>query len=185
MTESSSNYSERLIKTLKAGHSVLSVASPENYNELLPEIVKLFVPEAAEGSPRAIILVANDDDAKIYHEAMSKAVKALDLTVDLVFEKGSKLKQRNDLFDGTEIIIGTTRRVCELYFQNGFNIGKLKLFVILQIDEQIRAGSKGYISRLAESLPKCRQLVFTSVEDEERLTDYLETFVGNYLVVEA
>ena len=185
MTESSSNYSERLIKTLKAGHSVLSVASPENYNELLPEIVKLFVPKAAEGSPRAIILVANDDDAKIYHEAMSKAVKALDLTVDLVFEKGSKLKQRNDLFDGTEIIIGTTRRVCELYFQNGFNIGKLKLFVILQIDEQIRAGSKGYISRLAESLPKCRQLVFTSVEDEERLTDYLETFVGNYQVVEA
>lgn len=185
MTESSSNYSERLIKTLKAGHSVLSVASPENYNELLPEIVKLFVPKAAEGSPRAIILVANDDDAKIYHESMSKAVKALDLTVDLVFEKGSKLKQRNDLFDGTEIIIGTTRRVCELYFQNGFNIGKLKLFVILQIDEQIRAGSKGYISRLAESLPKCRQLVFTSVEDEERLTDYLETFVGNYQVVEA
>ncbi len=184
MTESSSNYSERLIKTLKAGYSVLSVASPENYGELLPEIVKLFVPKAAEGSPRAIILVANDDDAKIYHEAMSKAVKALDLTVDLVFEKGSKLKQRNDLFDGTEIIIGTTRRVCELYFQNGFNIGKLKLFMILQIDEQIRAGNKGYISRLAESLPKCRQLIFTRVEDEERLNDYLETFVGNYQVVE-
>ena len=55
MTELSSNYSERLIKTLKAGHSVLSIAGPENYGELLPEIVKLFVPEAAEGSPRAII----------------------------------------------------------------------------------------------------------------------------------
>jgi superfamily II DNA/RNA helicase len=177
-------YSERLIKTLKAGNSVLSVAGPENYGELLPEIVKLFVPKAAEGSPRAVILVANDADAKIYHETMVKAVKELDLTVDLVFEKGSKLKQRNDLFDGTEIIIGTTRRVCELYFQNGFNIGKLKLFMILQIDEQIRAGNKGYISRLAESLPKCRQLIFTRVEDEERLNDYLETFVGNYQVVE-
>lgn len=176
-------YSERLIKSLKAGHSVLSVAGPESYGELLPEIVKLFVPVAAEGSPRAVILVANDDDAKAYHEVMVKAVKPLDLTVDLVFEKGSKLKQRNDLFDGTEIIIGTTRRVCELYFQNGFNIGKLKLFVILQIDEQIRAGNKGYISRLAESLPKCRQLIFTKVEDEERLNDYMETFVGNYQVV--
>jgi superfamily II DNA/RNA helicase len=147
--------------------------------------VKLFVPEAAEGSPRAVILVANDADAKAYHEVMVKAVKELDLTVDLVFEKGSKLKQRNDLFDGTEIIIGTTRRVCELYFQNGFNIGKLKLFMILQIDEQIRAGNKGYISRLAESLPKCRQIIFTRVEDEERLNDYMETFVGNYQVVEA
>ena len=30
------NYSERLIKTLKAGHNVLSVAGPENYGELLP-----------------------------------------------------------------------------------------------------------------------------------------------------
>lgn len=185
MTEINSEYSERLIKTLKAGHSVLSVAGPENYGVLLPEIVKLFVPEATEGSPRAVILVANDDDAKAYHEVMVKAVKKLDLTVDLVFEKGSKLKQRNDLFDGTEIIIGTTRRICELYFQNGFNIGKLKLFVILQIDEQIRAGSKGYISRLAESLPKCRQLIFTRVEDEERLNDYMETFIGNYQVVKA
>lgn len=185
MTEINPEYSERLIKTLKAGHSVLSVAGPENYGVLLPEIVKLFVPEATEGSPRAVILVANDDDAKAYHEVMVKAVKKLDLTVDLVFEKGSKLKQRNDLFDGTEIIIGTTRRICELYFQNGFNIGKLKLFVILQIDEQIRAGSKGYISRLAESLPKCRQLIFTRVEDEERLNDYMETFIGNYQVVKA
>jgi hypothetical protein len=57
--------------------------------------------------------------------------------------------------------------------------------MILQIDEQIRAGNKGYISRLAESLPKCRQIIFARIEDEERLNDYMETFVGNYQVVEA
>jgi hypothetical protein len=185
MSTDTLTYSERLLKALKSGSSILSIAGPEDYRDLMPDLVKEFVPEAAEGSPRAIVLCASDDDAKAYHEVMAKAVKSLDLTVDLVFEKGSKLKQRNDLFDGTEIIIGTTRRVCELYFQNGFNIGKLKLFVVLQIDEQIRAGNKGYISRLAESLPKCRQVIFTRVEDEERLNDYMDTFVSKYTVVEA
>ena len=62
-----------------------------------------------------------------------KATKEIDLTIDLVFDKGSKLKQRNDLFDGTEVIVGTTKRICELYFQNGFNIAKLKLFIVLKL----------------------------------------------------
>jgi superfamily II DNA/RNA helicase len=102
----------------------------------------------------------------------------------LVFDKGSKLKQRNDLFDGTEVIVGTTKRICELYFQNGFNIAKLKLFIVLQMDVQISKGMKGFIARLAESLPKCRQLIFTQHPKEERFVDYIQQFVSPSATVE-
>ncbi len=169
---------EELIKKLKSGVSVIGIGKQESYLGFLPSLVKAFVPMAEEGSPRALILCLSDDEAKAIHEAMEKATKEIDLTIDLVFDKGSKLKQRNDLFDGTEVIVGTTKRICELYFQNGFNIGKLKLFIVLQMDEQISKGMKGAISRLAESLPKCKQVLFTMKPEEERFLDYKEQFVN-------
>ena len=179
MTESTENQNlNDILRLLKAGKSVLSVGHPENYLTIIPDILKAIIPQAEEGSPRAIIICTNDDQAKMLHELTSKAVKQQDLTVDLIFEKGNKLKQRNDLFDGTEIIIGTPKRICELYFQNGFNIGKLKIFMILQMDEQMRLGHKGYILRVGESLPKCRQLMFTLNPDEERTADYIDKFVS-------
>lgn len=179
MTEQSHNNNlDEILRLLKSGKSVLSTSHPENYLSILPAILKTFIPQPEEGSPRAIIICTNDEQAKMLHEITSKEVKQQDLTVDLIFEKGNKLKQRNDLFDGTEIIIGTPKRICELYFQNGFNIGKLKIFIIVQMDEQMRLGHKGYISRVGESLPKCRQLIFTLNPDEERTADYIDKFVS-------
>ena len=177
MEESTQNNNhESILKYLKSGKSVLSIGHPENYLDFIPNILTEIIPQPEEGSPRAIVFCINDESAKALHELTAKAVKYKDLTVDLIFEKGNKLKQRNDLFDGTEIIIGTPKRICELYFQNGFNIGKLKLLIINQMDEQMRLGHKGFISRIAESLRKCRQLIFTLNPEEERTNDYLDKF---------
>ena len=46
-------------------------------------------------------------------------------------------------------------------------------------DEQMRAGMKGYLVRLTESLPKCKSLFFTTDADEERLRSYLDEFYPN------
>ena len=167
-----------LIKLIGSGKSVLGIAHPKEYESFIPEMLLEFIPQPEEGSPRGIVICKDDATAKILYELTVIAAKSKDLTVDLIHEKGNKLKQRNDLFDGTEIIIGTPKRVCELYFQNGFNIGKLKIFMILEIDEQMRAGKRGYISRVAESLPKCRQLIFTRNPEEERTLFYLDEYVN-------
>jgi superfamily II DNA/RNA helicase len=101
-------------------------------------------------------------------------------------EKGNKVKQRNDLYDGTEIIVGTSRRVCEMYFQNGFNISKLKLFVVLKLDEQVKYGWLGFIGRIAESLPKCKQVLFLTSFDDERITNYVDQFMPPHqLIIES
>jgi superfamily II DNA/RNA helicase len=168
---------EEITKLLKSGKSVLGIAQPTSYENDIPKILLEMIPKPEEGSPRAIVFCKDVSTAIKVHEITSIAAKKQDLTVDLIHEKGNKLKQRNDLFDGTEIIIGTPKRICELYFQNGFNIGKLKLLVVLQIDEMMRAGNKGYILRIAESLPKCRHLIFTCNSDEERTIDYIDQFV--------
>jgi superfamily II DNA/RNA helicase len=177
------NFNE-VLKILGSGKSVLAVSQLEVYEPFIPQIILEFIPQPEEGSPRAIVICKDDVTAKRMHELVSKTAKTKDLTVDLIHEKGNKLKQRNDLFDGTEVIIGTPKRLCELYFQNGFNIGKLKLFMILEIDDLMRAGHRGFISRIAESLPKCKQLIFTQNADEERTIHYLEQFVDTSSLIE-
>ncbi len=167
-----------VLKLLGSGKSVFGIAQMEEYESFIPKILLEFIPHPEEGSPRAIVVCKDDDTAKRIHTLVSKDLKPFDLTIDLIIEKGNKLKQRNDLFDGTEIIIGTPKRLCELYFQNGFNIGKLKLFVILEMYDQMRAGYRGFISRIAESLPKCKQLVFTRNAEEERTKSYISQFVN-------
>ncbi len=174
----------RIGKALKSGQSVLGVAALEEYKQLLAEWITIFVPQAEEGSPRAIIIASSEQEAREMHELIASATRKLDLTVDLITEKGKKLQQRNDLYDGTEIIVGTARRICEMYFQNGFNISKLRLFAVLEMDIQMRLGLKGYILRLAESLPKCKQLLLTKNGDETRIQEYIEEVIPTIQVIE-
>jgi len=165
-----------LLSLLKAGNHVMVNGQPGDYLTELPEILAFFVPKAEEGSPRALILCNSDDQVRIVDDCLKELAKNLDLTVDVVTEKGNKLKQRNDLFDGTEVIIGTVKRTTELYFQNGFNTGKIKFFAVLDADQLMRLGMKGNLTRLAESLPKCRVLISALNTDEERLLDFQTQF---------
>jgi superfamily II DNA/RNA helicase len=168
-----------VIKALGTTHSLLVNALAPQYEHELWPLITTHVPQPEEGSPRAIILCKDDQQARAIHAQFIPLAKPLDLTVDLIVEKGNKLQQRNDLFDGTEIIVGTTRRMAELYFQNGFNIKKLKLFVILELDLHMRQGHKGYIVRMTESLPKCKVIFFSANADEERTLGYLDEFYPN------
>lgn len=135
------------------------------------------ISEASEGSPRAIIICSTDQKAKELKEKFASYGRYFDLTVDLITEKGKKLHQRNDLFDGTEIIVGTPRRMYELYLQNGYNVSKMKLFILDDAIELFKGGFKMQIGRLADSLPKCQHLLFSTTFKDYRVEEYLEEYV--------
>jgi ATP-dependent RNA helicase RhlE len=167
-------------KDLKSGKSVITNIDEVCTSVFLTEMISFFVPKPEEGSPRILLLFSNDDQVREMGEILSKLLKPLDLTVDLILEKGKKLQQRNDLFDGTEVIIGTTRRVCELYFQNGFNVKKLKFFASFHCNEQFKKSWRGHLVRIMESLPKARILLHGPNLDDERFGS-LEELVNEAL----
>lgn len=143
------------------------------------------ITEAGEGSPRAIVVCSSDDKAHALHAQLEKICRLLDLTVDLAHDRGNKLQQRNDIFDGTEIIIGTSKRLYELYIQNGYNVSKLKLFVLDDAIELFKGGFKSQITRIAESLPKCQYLLSSASLSDKRMEEFLEEFVPVYQHIEA
>jgi hypothetical protein len=56
--------------------------------------------------------------------------------------------------------------------------------MVLEMDDQMRMGNKSLISRIAESLPKCRQLIFTRNAEEERTVQYIEQFANPISIFE-
>ena len=167
-------------KLFKSGNALVAKGDVKTNFNLILQLIIDEIPEPKEGSPRGIVLLSNDKLATEFHEFIQDSFKKLDLTADLVIEKGHRVQQRNDLYFGTELIIGNPKRVCELYFQNGFNIGELKLFMVLDINEVFSKGFKGFVNRLSESLPRCKRLVFESSGKEERVNIYCNEFLSPF-----
>jgi superfamily II DNA/RNA helicase len=165
-------------KVFGSGRSLVIKANPENYFELIQQLILNEIPKPEEGSPRGIVLFSEDQGARDFDSFLQAAFKKHDLTSDLIVEKGQRIKQRNDLYYGTELIIGTPKRLCELYYQNGFNIGKLRFFMVLDINAIFKKGLRGFVSRVSESLPKCKKIVFETAGKEDHVKQYYKEFIS-------
>ena len=176
----------KIIDAIKSGKNILAEGHEGSgkttaiYLSVLQKIT-----EASEGSPRAIIVCASDQKAYELHERLEKICRILDLTVDLAHDRGNMLQQRNDIFDGTEIIVGTARRLYDLYIQNGYNVSKLKMFILDDALDIFKNGHKMQISRITESFPKCQYILLSHSFKDRRVEEYLDEFVPITKLIEA
>ncbi len=179
-------FQNAVINGIRSGKNTLA-EGPEGSGKTTAALVSILekVNEAAEGSPRAIIVCASDQKAHDLHAELSKYTRWLDLTVDLAHDRGNILQQRNDIFDGTEIIVANPKRLYELYIQNGFNVGKLKLLILDDMVELFRTGHKMQLIRLFESLPKCQHLYFSTTFTERRTAEFIEEYLPVYQTIQA
>ena len=173
------------ITRLKSGNNLI-IESDEGTGKTSAVLVSILqkIEQAAEGSPRAIVICKHDDQARLMHTELANLAKFYDLTVDLAHEKGNMLQQRNDICDGTEIIIGTPKRIHDLYIQNGFNVSKLKLFVIDDIQDQMKKGHCAQLKRMAESLPKCQFVLTSHSFADKRVQEFIEEFMPAHQKIE-
>jgi len=180
------DFQGKVLDVYKSGKNLL-IEGPEGVGKstALQLCILHKITEAGEGSPRAIVVCPNDQKAIEFHANLTNYAKLLDLTVDLANDRGNILQQRNDIFDGTEIIVGTPRRLNELYIQNGYNVSKIKLFILDDATELVKGQSKTQIERLVESLPKCQHILTTNNTNDKRLEDYLENIVQHFSLIEA
>jgi superfamily II DNA/RNA helicase len=173
-------FEKEVRRLFKSGKSLVAKAEMEGHFGLIQQLILDEIPEPKEGSPRGIILFPNDQMAREFDAYIENAFKQADLTSDLIIEKGMRIKQRNDLYFGTELIIGTPRRLCELYYQNGFNIGELKFCMVMDINSIFKKGLRGYVSRVFESLPKCKKLIFESHGKEDHVKSFYSEFMSPF-----
>lgn len=154
-------------------HTCLIAPETTDKSDALISYVFHKVNQETEGSPRALIICSNIDRAEALSQRMQRAGRKLDVTIDLAHDKGNILQQRNDIFDGTEIIVGTPKRIHELYLQNGINLNLLELFIVEDL-EIVLQRYQMEIKRLTESMDKV-QFLFTANSPSQRIDPFLES----------
>lgn len=122
---------------------------------------------AVEDAPRALVLVSSKEKAVEMMELYKELTKDTDLRVECAYEEGKIDAQNEAIYKGTDLVIGTPKRVLEIYFNKNLNLNKIKFFAIDDATIMIKKAWQGQVDRLGLSLPKCQHLVFTEAYDEK------------------
>jgi superfamily II DNA/RNA helicase len=164
-----------IFSAIKSGSHVLAIA-PKNFGKTNLAIVASFdkVNKELEGAPRVIFICKSIDESVRLYEIMRKIAAPLNVTVDLTHDKGNMVKQRNDIFNGTEIIVGTIKRIHDLYVQNGINFKMLDYLIIDDVEEILSSGKSMEIKRLMEGFGKT-QLICLANQKNARIDQFISS----------
>lgn len=131
--------------------------------------------KAFEQSPRALIIV--EDKARVLEmlELFKNYGSYTDLRVYGVYEQGDIDYDKNQISVGIDVLVGTPTRLNDMFASAGFDVNRLKMFVVDDTETLLKLRMDAKISRLSNSIAKTQRLFFTDVITErvELLADRL------------
>ncbi len=176
---------EKVLQRVKQGGDLLVIAGKSSGKSMAAAMAALEkVPEQLEGSPRAVIICSTSEQAKITAAFIVKVSRRKEIYVELAHDKGNMIEQRNHIFEGADIVVGTAKRIYDLYIQNGINMGKLKLFVLDDAETMLKESTIAQMRRIADSLPKCQRIIFAN-SVSSKLEKVMEDLMLNPLEIQA
>ena len=168
---------QKIISKINSGADLI-IESEDNSGKttalVLTTIHKLKEP--FEDAARALIIVPSIDHAIEMENQFKLLSVGTKLRIHTAHEGGKIDKQNEDIYIGADVVIGTPKRIMEIYFRKNINITKVKLFAIDDTEIVVKNLHQGYIHRLADSLPKCQHLIFTNAYSE-RIEAMIEKFM--------
>lgn len=169
---------QETFSTLKSGADCLVVAS--NGSGKTTTIVINVIQKLAgsnEESPRALIMV--EDKAKVLEMValFEKFGKNSGLEVYGVHDKGDMDYDKNYVSTGIDILIGTPTKLNDMFSTAGYNVNRLRMFIIDDADAILKLRHETKIMRISDSIAKTQRIIFTDV-----LTERIEILADKMLV---
>ncbi|MFV8334586.1 DEAD/DEAH box helicase [Flavobacterium sp. RSP29] len=163
--------------TLKSGSDCIIIApkgSGKSTTIVLNVIQKLA--GATEESPRALIIV--EDKAKVLEMELlfEKYGKYSDLEVYGVHDKGDMEYDKNYISSGVDVLIGTPNKLSEMFTTAGFNVNRLKMFILDDADPILRLRHETKIMRISNSIVRTQRIIFS-----EQFTERIEVLAEKML----
>jgi len=169
---------EETFSTLKSGADCVIIA-PEKSGKSTTIVLNVIQQLVAEGeeSPRALIIV--EDKAKVLEmeTLFDKLGKYTNLRVYGVHDKGDMEYDKNYISTGIDVLIGTPNKLNEMFTTAGYNVNRLKLFILDDAEPILRLRHETKIMRISNSIAKTQRLIFS-----EQLTERIEILAEKMLV---
>lgn len=153
--------------TLKSGADCIIIAPPgsgKTTTIVINVIQKLA--GATEESPRALIIV--EDKTKVLEmvSLFEKYGKNSGLEVYGIHDKGDTDYDKNYISTGIDVLIGTPNKLSDLFSTAGYNVNRLRMFILDDADPILKLRHETKIMRISNSITKTQRIIFSDVFTE-------------------
>lgn len=163
--EAPTSLQKEALPKIKSGADVFVVAPKESGKTSLSAIYllhKLKSIEDEEDIPRAIVIVPTKDKALQYKALMENFGSYSHLRIKCAYSEEDLERQRDEIYKGAEVLIGTARRLGELYSGTGLNLRLVNTIVVDDFDEINKQEALAQVERLLLANPKVQKLFFAT-----------------------
>jgi ATP-dependent RNA helicase RhlE len=164
--------------TIKSGADAI-ISSAEGTGKSTTIVINVIQQLVCEGeeSPRALIFV--EDKAKVLamEELFEKFGKFTNLRVFGVHEKGDLEYDKNYISTGIDVLIGTPTKLNDMFTTAGYNVNRLKMFILDDADSILKLRHETKIMRISNSIAKTQRIIFT-----DKITERVEILAEKFLL---
>lgn len=169
--------------TIKSGRDVV-VFGPKEQGKTTAMIIAAIqrVDKLVEEdiATKVLIVVKDKFEVERLVEVFDAYTKYMDLRVYGVHDYTDLDEDKNQLSLGNDILIGTATRLNEMFASAGFDVNQLKMYIIDDIDLQLRNRLEPRLHRLSESIGKTQRVYFAT-----EFVEQLDMFADKSLTEDA
>lgn len=169
---------QETFSTLKSGADCIIIAPKGSGKSttIVLNVIQRLAGETEE-SPRAMIIV--EDKTKVLEMValFEKYGKNSNLEIYGVHDKGDLEYDKNYISTGIDVLIGTPNKLSEMFTTAGYNVNRLKMFILDDADPILKLRHETKIMRISNSIVRTQRIIFT-----EQLTERVEILAEKMLL---
>lgn len=175
--EKANAFQKKLIGRIKSGSDVVAYADEGGGKSTALAIALIqLLKEEKDDVPRALYLVPDNHRLEAMHDLFMMLARHTSLRIIPANTKRNILDQKDEIYFGSDIVIGVPERISELMSIEGINIAEIKHILIDDATTLMRHSALGQIHRILESFPKA-QLIFCGQKPTDGIERYAENFM--------
>ena len=164
--------------TIKSGADCM-IISPKGTGKSTTIVLNVIQQLAGqtEESPRALIIVEDKEKVLEMVALFEKYGKYTNLEVYGVHDKGDMDYDKNYISTGIDVLIGTPNKLSDMFTTAGYNVNRLKMFILDDADPILKLRNETKIMRISNSIAKTQRIIFAEI-----LTERIEILADKFLL---
>ena len=175
---------EETFSLIKSGNDLV-ISSPDTSGKTTTLALNIIqrLDQSYEQSPRALVIVQNKEKVLELVEIFEKLNRYNQLRIYHTYEQTDIDNDKNLISVGIDVLIGTPKKLTDLFSGAGFDINRLKMFIVDDLDIILKNRQEQLITRLSEAIEKT-QRIFTVSEITDKVEILSEKLMPNPTYIE-